>query len=466
MSRLPFLVSVGADHVTGDDHKRQRRILNPSFSPSHLRDILPTFFECVYRLRDAWDETLAKREHESLAFRDARHRAAYDDDGKSTVIEVYHWASRVTLDIIGSAGFGHEFGATVGKQNKLEQATRVMFGGHHGKPTPVKLALIRLTRQLFDWVPIIKFIPNKRVQEVRLGAAAFEQESRRILAAKKRDEADADKSGAITDDTFKRRKDLMALLLKSTRHDARMQLSDSELRGQMTTFLLAGHETTSTLLTWTLHRLSTRPDVQSRLRDEIRGARDQIARDGRGEFEADELNALPYLDAVTREVSRLDPPVSMTVRESAVDDVIPLSAPIRARDGSTHDAVPIKKGQIILIPIAAYNRDTAIFGDDANEFRPERWLESTKVADGQHTVGVWSPLLTFLAGPRSCIGYRFAILELKALLSALIEQYEFAPRDAAMVINARANIVIRPVIDGEDDLGYRLPLRVTRVDAA
>ena len=444
---------------TGEDHKRQRRILNPSFSPSHLRDILPTFYECVYRLCDAWDEKLAKSEHEPLAFRDERHRATWKDDGKSTVIDVYQWASRVTLDIIGSAGFGHEFSAVLGNEDKLEQAAKDMFGEVHVKPTPFKLEMMRIGRLLFEWVPVIRFIPSKHLQARLAGAAAFRRESQRILTAKKHEVLQGNADGM-----FRRRKDLMALLLKSTRHDARMQLSDSELRGQMTTFLLAGHETTSSLLTWTLYRLATLPEVQSRLRNEIRNARDKIAQEGRSEFEADELSALPYLDAVVREAARVDAPVPMTIRESAADDVIPLATPLRARDGAIRSSLPVKQGQVIFVAVAAYNLDTEVFGEEADRFKPERWL-SDRVAEGKHTVGAWSPLLTFLAGPRSCIGYRFAILELKALLTVLIEHYEFAPREQGMTVLSRTVLVSRPVIEGEEHLGCRLPLRVTRVES-
>lgn len=183
---------------------------------------------------------------------------------------------------------------------------------------------------------------------------------------------------------------------------------------------MAGHETTSTFLTWTLYRLATNLEVQRKLRDEIHAARRRATEhNGDDELGADDLMALPYLDAVVREVGRLDPPVASTVRMCTNDDVLPLSQPFTTPDGKTHDSMAIKKGQGIFISIAAYNSSPAIFGDDAHVFRPERWaeLDARKATDNVQTTGVWSPLLTFLAGPRSCIGYKFALLELKACVS-------------------------------------------------
>lgn len=67
----------------------------------------------------------------------------------------------------------------------------------------------------------------------------------------------------------------------------------------------------------------------------------------------------------------------------------------------------IKKGELIIIPIMAMNRDKSLWGDDAAEFRPERW---EKIPEAVNAIpGVWSNMLSFLGGPRSCVGYRFSI---------------------------------------------------------
>ena len=71
----------------------------------------------------------------------------------------------------------------------------------------------------------------------------------------------------------------------------------------------------------------------------------------------------------------------------------------------------IKKGQRFQIPILAVNRSKAIWGEDAHEFKPNRWLQSTTPETASSIPGVWGHMMTFLGGPRACIGYRFSLVE-------------------------------------------------------
>lgn len=118
-----------------------------------------------------------------------------------------------------------------------------------------------------------------------------------------------------------------------------------------------------------------------------------------------------------REILRFDPPVTATIRHSAITDHIPLSKPVQSatNPNKTISSIPVKKGQVVFIPIYAMNHSKEIFGPDADEFRPERWIESERSAGTEGAkkieggVGVWSNLLTFIAGPRSCIGYKVRV---------------------------------------------------------
>ena len=103
---------------------------------------------------------------------------------------------------------------------------------------------------------------------------------------------------------------------------------------------------------------------------------------------------------------------NMSTRDAAHDDVIPLSHPIAGRNGQSIDAIYVKKGQPIMIGIFAFNRSKEIFGEDADDYRPERWLEKRSDEKFQLAKGftAWSSMLTFLGGPRGCIGYRFGTL--------------------------------------------------------
>lgn len=136
--------------------------------------------------------------------------------------------------------------------------------------------------------------------------------------------------------------------------------------------------------------LARKPEIQDKLRAEVRSAKE---RTGQDDLHMDDINSLEYMDAVVREILRLESPVSITIRTSAQDDMVPLSKPVQGRQGSM-SSVPISKGTTIMIPIVAVNRDPAVWGEDAHEFKPERWSKQDIGAG----VGVYSRMLTFLAG--------------------------------------------------------------------
>ena len=126
--------------------------------------------------------------------------------------------------------------------------------------------------------------------------------------------------------------------------------------------MVAGHETTSTAVTWTLFALTQASDVQSKLREELRGV-------GTDTPSMDVLAALPYLDKVVKESLRLNAPVPMTERLSMKDDLIPVSKPYTDRNGVERDTIAIKKNDPIMIPSLIVNRHKAFWGEDANEFK-------------------------------------------------------------------------------------------------
>ncbi|SGY17567.1 BQ5605_C015g07821 [Microbotryum silenes-dioicae] len=465
---LSRILGKGLLFAEGDDHRRQKRIMNPAFSPSTLRDLLPTFFESSYKLRDRWTALIDTAESDATSFSSSEKADEYaksHEEGE-VMLEVTKWLSRLTLDIIGMAGFGYDFGALSGQKNELGEAFQLMLsgGGAIQKTVPLSQIVIgRILGRLATALPIVnvaKYIPNKRVQAVRKGFETMDSESRKIVEEKKRE---LEKDGGAA--ALGGGKDLMTLLLKSNLGEAKANMSDAELQGQMTTFILAGHETTSTALTWLLHHLSLRPDMQSKLRREIREARAHAtAEHGRQELNTVDLNGLVYLDAVCREVLRFEPPVSLTIRSASEDDSIPLGTPVKATNGKMISSVEVKKGQVLVVSIAAININPDVFGDDAEEFKPERWL----VKEGEQgsitgNTGVYSNMMTFLAGPRACIGYRFSVLELKAIASVLLDSFSFSPREAdgmAFKIERRSQIVTRPLIIDEEHLGHRMPLRV------
>ncbi|KAG5634928.1 hypothetical protein H0H81_000304 [Sphagnurus paluster] len=179
----------------------------------------------------------------------------------------------------------------------------------------------------------------------------------------------------------------------------------------MTNLIFAAMDTTSNALSRTLYILAQHPEAQERLRQEIREAREQY-----GQIPHDELVALPYLDAVCRETLRLYPPVSVVIRQSQKDAVLPLSTPIKGRDGKYMDEIAVPKNTNIIVSILNCNRDSSLWGTDVLEWKPER-------------------------------GFKFSQLEMKVVLSVLVDHYRFSPPKEE--IFWEMGIIAVPTVKGE-----------------
>ena len=131
---------------------------------------------------------------------------------------------------------------------------------------------------------------------------------------------------------------------------------------EVPTFIVAGHETTSTATSWCLYALCKRPELQNKLREELLTVPTDTPT-------MEELNALPFLDLIVRETLRLYAPVTITSRVAVHDDVLPLSEPITDKSGNVLHEIPIRKNQRIVIPILALQTSKQIWGEDAFEFK-------------------------------------------------------------------------------------------------
>jgi len=134
-------------------------------------------------------------------------------------------------------------------------------------------------------------------------------------------------------------------------------MSDEELVDQITTLLFAGSDTTSLAIAWCLHHLSLNPQVQRRLSEELQSLHSIE--------DMSLVDKLPYLNAVVQETLRLCPPAHSTIRVAMEDDAIPLSHPIKLRDGTVMQEVHIRKGSYVHIPIEGLNMSKDIWGKDA-----------------------------------------------------------------------------------------------------
>ncbi|KAF8986952.1 hypothetical protein BDZ89DRAFT_886857, partial [Hymenopellis radicata] len=102
---------------------------------------------------------------------------------------------------------------------------------------------------------------------------------------------------------------------------------------------------------------------------------------------------------------RVHPAAASTDRVALSDDIIPLAKPLTTADGTVLSSIPIKAGQVFHIPMGAQNLDPSVWGSDAAEFRPERWIEPGGVpAFDQLPYGPYAGVSSFLDGQRTCIG--------------------------------------------------------------
>lgn len=251
---------------------------------------------------------------------------------------------------------------------------------------------------------------------------------------------------------------LVTSLFKSSKNPSKNQvkegtLQDSEIVGQITTALLAGHETTSTALSWALMAISQDQTLQTNLREEINANKGLELED----MTPEDIDSLPLLDNVTKEVLRLYSPVHSTNREAMEDDLIPLSKPILDRNNRPIHNLIIRKGQAVIIQIAAYNRSKEVWGPDALEFIPERWNNLPRTVTD---CNIPNHHLSFLAGARTCVGFRLAILEFKIILAHSVTKLNFGINPKQQM-SAKEVVVARPLVAGEEDLGSRMPLTVT-----
>jgi hypothetical protein len=141
---------------------------------------------------------------------------------------------------------------------------------------------------------------------------------------------------------------------------------------EIPTFIFAGHETTSTAVSWALFELAQRPEFQQRLRAELCTLALPSGARGNEPLDADTLAALerlPLLDAVVRETLRFHPPVQTPDRVATRDTAVPLARPFVDRHGMLRDEIRFARGDVITIPILLVHRSKELWGEDADEWK-------------------------------------------------------------------------------------------------
>jgi len=259
-------------------------------------------------------------------------------------------------------------------------------------------------------------------------------------------------------------KDIMSLMVKANdSQDAHSKLHDDEIIAQVRTFMLAGHETVAGTLNYALWELAKWPEIQHRLREEVTKTYEATRARGNEDFTGEDIDNMTFTNAVVKEVLRLHSVVVEIDRVAREDHVLPLTRPMVGRSGKVHQSLPVPKGTIVYVSCWGYNLNPDVWGPDAMEFRPERWLGSS-TEKFETPLGMYGNLLTFSAGGRSCIGWRFAVAEIRAFLVTLVREFNFSiPEGVNIRVRTARSSMLVPLVVGEEDKGPQLPLTITPI---
>lgn len=211
--------------------------------------------------------------------------------------------------------------------------------------------------------------------------------------------------------------DLLSMLLAAQDEDDGAVMTDVQVRDEVMTIFLAGHETTANALAWTFLLLSKHPEIRARLEAEVDAALgDRLP-------ELADAKRLPFTLAVVKEAMRLYPPAYMVGRRAA--------EPVKL------GRFPVEKGQVVLLNIIGMHRSEHLF-PDASRFSPDRFLPEAEKSIDKYAY------LPFGGGPRVCIGNHFALLEAQLALSHLVRRFRFDLLPESESAECEPLITLRP----------------------
>ncbi|KAF8679176.1 hypothetical protein HU200_045942 [Digitaria exilis] len=351
------LLGKGLVLTDGDDWKRHRKVVHPAFSMDKLKVRMTIRHALSVSMMSEW---------EAKGVNDVE-------------VELSSRFEELTADVISHTAFGSSY--IQGKKVFLAQR---------------ELQFLAFSTVFDVQIPAFRYLPTDK----NLKTWKLDKQVRTMLM-------DIIKTRLANKDTAGYGNDLLGLMLEACapEHGETPLLSMDEIIDECKTFFFAGHDTTSHLLTWASFLLSTHPEWQDRLREEVRRECGDEVPTG------DMLNKLKLVNMFLLETLRLYGPVSVIQRKASSDLDL--------------GGVQVPEGAILTIPIATIHRDKEVWGEDAGEFRPERF-ENGVTRAAKHP----NALLSFSSGPRSCIGQNFAMIEAKAVVAMILQRFtlELSPK--------------------------------------
>ncbi|KAM0188787.1 hypothetical protein ACHAPI_010396 [Fusarium lateritium] len=298
--------------------------------------------------------------------------------------------TRATLDIIGTAGFGYEFGTLHNPNNEIRQQYKKIF-----LEPSTAFNWLELLGNYIDF-RLLLTLPVKKNRELTAGSNFMRNIAKKVIQERREKLFQNPLSQASNIEDTK--KDIITTALASD------CFSEEQLVDHIMTFLVAGHKSTATAFEWTMYKLGRRPDMQQRVREEVR----THLPSPNAKVEALSLESLPYLKAVCSEVLRYHP-------------FVPFATRIAEKDTWVADQF-VPKGTIVAYAAHISNHDSELWGPAAHVFDPERWMEPGKENSGGASSNY--AMLTFSAGPKSCIGEVWTRAELACLVAVMVGAFE------------------------------------------
>ncbi|KAJ7870990.1 cytochrome P450 [Mycena olivaceomarginata] len=390
----------GVQVVRGEEHRRMRTALNIAFTASAVRQYQELFENVARKISSKLEAT------------------------SESVVDVCQVIGPGTLAAIAEVVLGRSVEEL---DEELVQLLSTVLA-QETRPTPSSVianALSTLLPQLnLSLLPVFGLLRKARKLATRLGTQVIEEKAAAL------------EGGMDPGD------DLYAYLLRQN-----TTLTKEDIASQTCVLLVAGQDTTANTLTFGLLELARKPELQEKIRKEIHSMTNSS------------YDNKPLLNALIKESLRMFPAEALAERIAVRDTVIPLTESISTMAGEHIDHIPVRKGEVVLIGIASYQRDKFRWGENPDEFDPLRWVDG-RVIQGE-AIGPYANLLSFLGGPRTCLGWRFAVMEMQTIFSELLGKFSFAlAEDEPDDLFVQLAVTLQP----SDPSGQKVvPLRVTRL---
>ena len=391
-----FLIS-----KNGQEWKEMRSVISPTFTSGKMKQMLPLMKESLVSMEKTIDKIVK--------------------NGEGNRVDSKKLFGCFTLDVIAKCAFATETNAHENENDAFIEPVRRFFKYNKLKVMMV-LLLPNFIKDFFNITAqpakSVDFMANvaKQIMDNRRRESQYEKRSypdllQLMMSAGKSTVKEQVVEDTVDNEAHHGNEDEVTRVKPTDSH--KMSLTDHEIMANTILVLVAGYETTATTITFTSYSLAINPRVQDRLRTEVN---DALNSNG-GDLSYEVLSGLKYLDAVISETLRMFPPVIRVERIADEDCVL---------DTEDGQKIQIKKGNVIYVPIYAIQHDKEFY-DDPEEYRPERFLP-----ENRHKLVPYT-YLPFVAGPRNCIGMRFALMEAKLAIAHLVHKYKFKRSDRTAV---------------------------------